>query len=531
MKNMTRIAGITVVCSLAVGFAIRQNTKNNVAEIPAVVSQQIPGPVTTVADTLTPEDYRAESRRLDALMKAGLVPPAKMPWCCDPTHTIDPTLDQTPAEPDTPDTSASETIPSVRRAGYIVGQGCTRGADGVLVCPPDRVPPIVSAIADRGSNGADWYNGPVTVSFISRDPLPTSGRALPEFPTSVVVASEGQNQLVTSAPSCDPAGNCATGTLKVSIDSVNPSLQVSVPASSASYIQGSVVSAAYGCNDQGSGLNPVDGCVALTAVGAPIDTAAIGRHTFKITATDVAGNTAERTVDYLVVPVPTTTTSTTTSTTTTVEQTTTTTVFVDSVAPVVSVLGVTNGGAYSLGGVPAASCSSSDLGSGVAVQATLARTGGNVDGTGTFVVTCSGAVDRAGNISTPISISYRVRYVVVGGGIGGGSSGGPVNPPPFINTGKAGRAYSAQWQLSDLGGVPVTALSSIQSVTYKSTSCVAFTGDPADALEAVATGNSGLSISGITFRYNWKTPTTLGCYTLFVNTADGTSLTANFKLT
>ena len=200
-------------------------------------------------------------------------------------------------------------------------------------------------------------------------------------------------------------------------------------------------------------------------------------------------------------------------------------------APVVSVLGVTNGAVYSLGGVPAVSCSSLDLGSGVAVQATLARTGGNVDGTGNIIVTCSGAVDGAGNVSTPVSISYRVHYVVVGGGIGGGSSGGPVNPPPVINTGKAGRAYSAQWQLSDVGGVAITSLSSIQSVTYKATSCAAFTGDQADALEAVATGNSGLSISGTTFKYNWKTPTTAGCYTLFVNTADGASISANFKLT
>jgi hypothetical protein len=55
-------------------------------------------------------------------------------------------------------------------------------------------------------------------------------------------------------------------------------------------------------------------------------------------------------------------TTTTTTTTTTVEPTTTTTLLVDTVAPVVSVLGVTNGAVYSLGGVAAASCSSSDLG-------------------------------------------------------------------------------------------------------------------------------------------------------------------------
>ena len=322
MKNLARIAGITVGCSLAIGFLVRPAMEDRSQE-KFVVAQQSPGSSTTVADTLTPDEQRAQFRRQRALMEAGLVPPAKMPLCCDPTHTIDPTLDQTPAEPDNPDISSSDTTPIGPRVGYVVGQGCTRGADGVLVCPPDQVSPIVSAIADRGSNGADWYSGPVTVSFISRDPLPSSGKPVPEFPSSVIVGSQGKDQLVTSLPSCDPAGNCSTGTLRVSIDSVNPSIRVSVPANSAIYLQGSSVLATYSCADTGSGIKPVNGCIADVAVGSPIDTSSVGPHTFVVTAIDIAGNTAATTVNYSVASAPTSTSSTTLPTTTSTVSTTT----------------------------------------------------------------------------------------------------------------------------------------------------------------------------------------------------------------
>ena len=386
MKLTAKLLSVVLILSVAQGCALRKKEGTTF-----VVAQQ--ASVTTTTEFVdSPEQRAADWAELDRLDKAGLLRD-NMPRGPFVTSVMDPTDFEEPPSGDEPEPPTLVPPLPVR----VVGEGCARGADGVLVCPPTTT----------------------------------------ATPTT------------TTPPSTTTTSTTTTSTTTTSSTSTTTTSSTTTP----------------------------------------------------------------------------------TSTTTTVEPTTTSTVVVDTVAPVVSVVGVANGANYSLGGVPTASCWSSDFGSGVAVQATLARTGGNVDGTGTIVATCSGAVDKSGNVSTSVSISYRVRYVVVGGGIGGGSSGGPVNPPPVINTGKAGRAYSAQWQLSDVAGVPVTALISIQSVTYKSTSCVAFTGDPADALEAVATGNTGLSITGTTFKYNWKTPTTLGCYTLFVNTADGASLTANFKLT
>ena len=159
----------------------------------------------------------------------------------------------------------------------------------------DNVPPVVTGSLNRTPNAAGWYNAPVTISWSASDPAPSSGT--PTTPASTVSSTEGANVVYTSGPSCDPQGNCATGSLSLSIDQT---------------------------------------------------------------------------------------------------------------APVVSVAGVSSGGLYALGAVPTASCAASDPapGSGLVGPATLSRTGGNPDGTGTFTATCA-VSDVAGNHSSA-SVSYRV---------------------------------------------------------------------------------------------------------------------------
>jgi hypothetical protein len=65
-------------------------------------------------------------------------------------------------------------------------------------------------------------------------------------------------------------------------------------------VQGQVVSADYSCADQanGSGLASCHGDV---AAGAALDTSTAGDHTFTVTATDGAGNSATATRSYTVV--------------------------------------------------------------------------------------------------------------------------------------------------------------------------------------------------------------------------------------
>jgi hypothetical protein len=134
------------------------------------------------------------------------------------------------------------------------------------------------------------------------------------------------------------------------------------------------------------------------------------------------------------------------------------------------------------------------------------------------------AADNAGNTSS-VTHNYRVNYIFSG-------FLAPVNNPPTVNLGKAGRTYQIKWQLGDANGNRIRALSAIDDITFKSTPCSAFSTNPTDSMETVTSGSSGLRYDSTThsYVYNWATPSTKGCYTLLVRLDSGQSFSAYFNL-
>jgi len=106
----------------------------------------------------------------------------------------------------------------------------------------------------------------------------------------------------------------------------------------------------------------------------------------------------------------------------------------------------------------------------------------------------------------------------------------PMDNPPIVNTGRAGKTFPVKFQLQDANGTFISTLSSVNSVTQKAVDCASLVG-PSDPVDAT-TNAAGLHFDLVnnTFVFNWKSPATAGCYELFVNLDDTKMHQANFQL-
>jgi hypothetical protein len=87
------------------------------------------------------------------------------------------------------------------------------------VTPQDTTPPLVTGTPNPQPNSNGWNSSDVTITWAATDPSPSSGA--PTQPAPTLATTEGTHSH-TSAPSCDPAGNCATGSITLNIDKSLP---------------------------------------------------------------------------------------------------------------------------------------------------------------------------------------------------------------------------------------------------------------------------------------------------------------------
>lgn len=145
----------------------------------------------------------------------------------------------------------------------------------------DSAPPVVAGTFSPAANQAGWHHSPVVVSWTVQDPSPSSGLAATPGPTEV--NGEGANQLVVSTPACDAAGNCAVGSVTVSVDLTPPEITVVAPSQVAPADEFTVSCAAF---DALSGVASSI-CSTVSATGAAL---VEGINLFEFEATDRAGN-------------------------------------------------------------------------------------------------------------------------------------------------------------------------------------------------------------------------------------------------
>jgi GDSL-like lipase/acylhydrolase family protein len=192
--------------------------------------------------------------------------------------------------------------------------GVDDACDGeIAAAPADTTAPKVTGTPARQPDHGEWYNREVAINWKAVDPEPSSGAPSQPEPT---MADQDGTHTYTSAESCDPAGNCAKGSLTVNLDKTAPVLGtptwtsnpkatdatslLSVPASD--NLSG-IVEAEYFLGDE----DPGQGNGATMHVTEDSITTTFGKDfptgVWKVTmrTKDAAGNWSALVSDYLVV--------------------------------------------------------------------------------------------------------------------------------------------------------------------------------------------------------------------------------------
>jgi hypothetical protein len=179
------------------------------------------------------------------------------------------------------------------------------------------------------------------------------------------------------------------------------------------------------------------------------------------------------------------------------------------------------GGSYLFGEVPATpTCSATDSLSGVVAGGCTINGYSSAVGQHTVVISVK---DNAGN-TTMVSRTYAVQAWTTKGFYA------PVDMNGVFNVVKGGSTVPLKFEVFS-GTTELTTTAAIESFTAKRVSCMPSAAT--DDVELLTTGGTSLRYdsTGGQFIQNWKTPTGAGtCYSTTMTAADGSSITAYFKL-
>ncbi len=255
-----------------------------------------------------------------------------------------------------------------------------------------------TAPSGSGNCNITWTGAPTPQTVAAA----VSAAATTPVGTYTVILKESNGNTATSSSNSSGGklddNDPTTLTIRVVAPTVSqpantaPTVTVTGVADNASYEVGSVPAA--GCNVVDAEDGNTAFAASLSAITGPLSAYGIGSQTASCSYTDLGALTGSATATYSIV---------------------------DTTDPTVAVTGFTPGQVfvYAVDALPTAGCDTQDAGSGVATSASASSSGGPL---GTVTVTCSGAVDRAGNSAAPVSESYHVRYGRSGG------IGQPINP-------------------------------------------------------------------------------------------------------
>jgi hypothetical protein len=355
----------------------------------------------------------------------------------------------------------------------------------------DNIAPTVTHVLSPAPNAEEWNNADVTVTFTAKDDDKGSGVASVTGPVTVGTETAGQ---VVPGTAKDAAGNVGTDSVTIKLDKTKPTITGAVTSGTKGnngwYV--GPVTVTFTCGDALSGVATCPDPVVLSANGA---------NTANGTVTDRAGNSATATVDGI---------------------------NIDQGKPTLTTADVNvQGGTYTLGAVPAATCTATDSLSGVD-SCKVVVTGGNANGVGGFSYTAT-ATDKAGN-STTITGTYKVIYRWDG-------FLQPINDTAHqVGTStsifKAGSTIPVKLQLKKADGTVVQAAAAPAWLTPVKGSVMSL---PVDETAYSATADSGSTYrydtTAMQYIYNWKTGSAGGNYwRIGVTLDDGQTYYVNIGL-